>query len=263
MNDNNIYDIKSIKIDEINKYVLPLDCIFFNTNSIYSSIIKKGQNIKIKNRDIKNKNNIIKQFTHVGIVINKKIMTNLRVNDNDELYLYESTISNKQNENINKKDIIMIYNDIINKYIPINNIEPKDIEKNKCIWGVQIRKLKDVIKFNIINNDDVYWCKLKNNPYNNINSYFKINKIMNKIHYKFYHTKYQTNPINLMATVYYNCLPPIKKFFCNNNKVFCSQFVCIVYNKLNITNIQNIHLITPYELYNNYDLFFDIIKIIL
>lgn len=257
--------IQYIKLDDIDKYIQPLDCVFFSTNSIYSEIIKKGQSIKINNKIINKSNKDTLEFTHVGIVINKYLMPSLRVDDEkkSELYLYESTIPNKQHEYMDDEKVTLIYNEIIDKYISINNIEPKDIEKDRHIWGVQIRKLKDVIKYNIMNNDEVYWCKLKNNPFNDINNIIDIRKTMDKIHYKYYHTQYQTNPINLMASIYYNCLPPIKKFFCNNNKVFCSQFVGIIFNRLNIKNIKNIHLITPFELYNNFDLFHDKIRIIL
>lgn len=191
----------------------PLDCIFFAGESLLSKVIITAQKVVLSNGN----------FSHVGIIVNKKCMPSLNVKDENELYCYESYISNK-----NIGDVL-------------------DSERNEGVCGVQVRKLIDVIQHNFRENYTIAVSKLLVNPFDkkiepvieteiDYNSRIeKIKIILSKIHKKYYNTRYTINPFRLAAAAFKFCSCCRNGNFCiGENWVFCSQLVTEIYIALDI-----------------------------
>lgn len=190
--------------------IKPLDCIFFHGTEFISRMIIKMEEMTLG----------AGEWSHVGIVINKEMMPSLNVKDND-LYLWESTISSK------------------NKLI--TECPTLDAESGKPVFGVQIRKLKDVIDNNIRLGVKVGWGRLRDNPverkYDETNFDARIcalKNILDRIHKENYHRPYAKNICRLFSAMF-TCSSCCRKDWClGENWRFCSQFIVIIYKSIGV-----------------------------
>jgi hypothetical protein len=154
-------------------------------------------------------------WTHVGIVVNKHVMPNLKVND-DGLYLWESTVSGN-------------YKDEVSKIL--------DAELHQGILGVQIRPLEEVVQAYLNEKIVVGWAKLLHNPIfktdfeseEHFQKRFKnLQTKLNHVHEKSFASTYQLNPFRLIGT-FWNWFSGV-----SNEMYFCSQFVSHVYESIGL-----------------------------
>ena len=202
----------NISLLEIDNCIKPLDCIFFLGNEFVSKLIIKVEKFMLGVGD----------WSHIGIVVNKEIMPSLNVPDND-LYLWESTMSSNK------------------KWITKNPV--LDAESNSPVFGIQIRKLKDVLINDLKNNTKCGWGKLINNPIEKrtdetfVEHELRIKKIqdcLDKIHKENYHRSYTKNIFRLLSAGFSCCSTCRTNWCLGEDWRFCSQFVSIVYQELNI-----------------------------
>jgi len=214
------------------KNIRPLDCIFFKGTSFYSKAIIELDKITLGQ-------STTREWSHLGLVINKEMIPNLNVKDND-LYIWESTLSSTST--LLSPDIVL------------------DVESNEGVFGVQIRKLKDVIDNNLKIGVGIGWGKLINNPCyklpneneNNYKNRLSLLKIkLNILHTKNYHRPYQTNIFRLLGSIFTKCSCCRSSCCFGKKMVFCSQFVANVYESLGILPKKyNTRLIVPQDISN-------------
>lgn len=195
--------------------IKPLDCIFFKGTDVVSQTISSVEKIFLGSGD----------WTHIGLVVSKSLIPSLNVKDN-EMYIWESTMSTN------------------NKLILENNT--LDAESNSGVFGVQVRKLKDVVSKDMKNGVTVGWGKLINNPIdkkeNEKNDEYlerisSLRKSLNILHSKYYHKSYAKNIFRLAGALS-KCLYPCRSKCCiGNDWVFCSQFVSIVYKEIGVLGL--------------------------
>ena len=156
---------------------------------------------------------ITAKWTHVGMVVSTKVM-DIPLAKPNELYLYESTSSSE-------------------------------------IYGVQLRPLEEVVEeYDKDPDARVGWCELIDNPiHNNIK---KVRDTMNEIYNEFKDKSYDDSICNLGASVC--CCRCSKIRHCcdkETDKVFCSEFVTIIYQRLGIVD-KNIdpEMVSPEEYVN-------------
>jgi hypothetical protein len=178
----------------------PFDLILFNTNNLVSKCIKIGQYVQTGSGG----------WSHVGVVINNKVIPDIDDNEKLTWYLYESNISNKKD----------IPNMLENKY------------------GVHLRPLYDIIKKR--GKNVIAWARLKHNPYSryiidehdtmiDIDLDHDISTAM-EILQKYNNREYDFNLCNLLGATFACCRPCRK----NDNKLFCSELVGHIYGDLGI-----------------------------
>lgn len=219
------------KFSDISNQINDLDLILFADTDLISRGIRFMQYI-MNNTD---------KWSHVGLVVSKRTIPFLNVPDND-LYVLESTMSSKL---LGLSDTMTI----------------PDAESGKYVFGVQIRKLKDVIK-GYTKSGRVGWARLINNPilknedesfleYNNRMQFIK--NTMTNLHQKYYHRHYELNVCNCIGA--FDCC---YKLSCNNccssddKYILCSEIVAIYYKELGIID-KNIdtNKILPADLYQS------------
>jgi hypothetical protein len=198
--------------ESVKPFISDLDLIFFKGTELVSRIIMDAEKTWLGAGD----------WSHCGIVISKRSLPSLNSTEPDDtLYLWESTISS--NEKI------------------ITNDDVPDIESGKCVFGVQIRKLDDVIAEDFKMGVTCYWAKLISNPINQIPSEsdqdFNMRKSiikgqLDQLHKQYYHEPYPLDFFRISRAVFgcCNCIKTVDARKC----VFCSQFVTIVYQTLGI-----------------------------
>lgn len=203
-----------VHYDEIKSQITPLDLLAFQGGDFYSRFLTKVQELHEK-RD---------ECSHVGIVINKDLI-DLDFMEDDELYIFESTISWEDD-------------------VP-------DMEQNgKGFIGVQVRPLRDVLKSYYTNEHcKVMWAKLENNPFTDSNEYSR--RVIRDKFKEFYEANkgkiYEYNPLALLASNF----PSMRKlrdgiyYMLNKLNIktpgrdkdswkFCSELVADVYKCLGI-----------------------------
>ena len=225
--------------------IKPLDAIFFKGTELVSKSIIKFQEIVLGKGE----------WSHVGLVINKSIMPSLNVKD-DELYIWESTISS---------DNSLITND-----------PTLDAESQKPVFGVQIRKLSDVIANSNKNGVELGYAKLLDNPIDKKDTesedeykmrLYIIRNKLNALHKRYYHRTYEINICRLFAALLSCCFCCRSSCCIGKRWKFCSQFVAIVYqnlgllsNKFDAAVIVPQDLATPAYSEENLPIMFDDIK---
>lgn len=250
--------------DECKYQIEPFDIILFSGNGCISDTIRFFEYEKLSDGLI----------SHVGVVVNKKVLPFVEKLEDNKLYIWESIpLMRIRNMNINP--------------IP-------DINGNvRC--GVQIRELEKVIQCSNLNNEFVYIGKLKINPwtyqpYENYGEIKEINQLpkelmlfliltledrksiiqnnMETVMKEYGERYYDLNPADLLSTVY-SIFKPFRyikdtisyytyKYFYGievyKNEIvgplFCSEFVSIVYKSIKVLsddvnpeNITPIHFI--------------------
>lgn len=207
--------------------IKPLDCIFFKGTEFVSHAIVELEKITLG----------VGEWSHVGLVVNREILPNLKVED-DDLYIWESTISS---------NCPLVTSD-----------HTLDVESEEPVFGVQLRKLKDVVKNSINSSVKIGWGKLKHNPlypfpYESEEVANKrielIKTILDRVHRNNYHRPYQKNVCRLFAAVftYFSCCRSSCCF--GDDWMFCSQFVATVYESIGvISKYYDPELVLPQDL---------------
>lgn len=213
--DNTIQERQEIKdVTKIDiKDIKPLDCIFFRGTELVSTSIVLMEQLTMGRGE----------WSHVGIVINKKTMPSLNVKD-DDLYVWESTMSSK--------------------YSIVTGDNTVDAESDNAVFGVQIRKLKSVVNNSLKLGVKVGWGKLISNPIdkreNETDILFHqrieiLHSLLDDIHVANYHRPYTKNVFRLLAAMFTCGSSCCRKRCCIGEEWrFCSQFVSIVYENIGV-----------------------------
>lgn len=224
------------ELDRINYFlsqIKPLDCIFFQGNEIVSTLIVTLEKYTMGKGD----------WSHVGIVVNKHLMPNLRTprkEDPHTLYLWESTISSR--------------NTIISQDPTL------DIESDEPVFGVQIRNLRSVLENGMKNKVKMGWGMLISNPSIKLSReldnppkdfvesdrdfqsrFLSIRNKLNLLHLQNYHRDYEKNLCRLLSAMFAcgkcsTCSGKCCRSSCcvGENWRFCSQLVTIIYKEIGV-----------------------------
>ncbi len=215
--------------------IRPLDLIFFGgEQDAVSNFIRFSEKVFFGKGD----------FSHVGIVINKQFLPNLKLKETfkeeNTLYIWESSASST-NKLISKDGVL-------------------DAETGKGIIGVQIRDLKKVIEGNNKLGVKLFWGRLINNPIDKLpeeskDTYEirlnKIKSILNQTHVQYFQRSYEFNICRLMGA-FFTCSSCCRSECCIGKRwMFCSELVTIIYKRLGIlSNEWNPETTLPQELAN-------------
>jgi len=212
--------------EEIKGDIQELDMIVFRGNEFISNVITTMERLVSGKGD----------WSHVGIVISKKLLPDLNTYDPpDTLYIWESTLSHDS-----------VDADEVQKMPPEDTPRPSVCaESNQPVFGVQIRRLNDVLRHCFKKKVKVGWCKLIVNPQrkrlDETEDVYMIRlnnmkKMLQVLHRDYYHRPYEKNVFRLFSS-----LSP--RFSCCRSDccpgrtwVFCSQLVSIIYQQLGLIN---------------------------
>lgn len=220
------WNIREVKYNRLKKRIMPLDVIFFSGNDFISKTIKFLQEKKLGNGSI----------SHIGLIVNKDILPNVPNLEKDKLYIWESTSSVE---------------------LPFYSEKAIDVVSGQGKFGIQIRDLEQVIEHYLSKQDTaVYWGKLRENPWRmkdneDIKIYKKRRKktmwLMEDIYDIYGTTRYDNSLLDLFASLFPSMRPVrnsklwlMKKFKSKKKKnkfkgkLFCSEFVSMIYKTLNI-----------------------------
>jgi hypothetical protein len=198
--------------DTLKTQISDLDLIFFRGYDLVSKTIMEAEKLWLGDGN----------WSHVGLVISKRSLSTLNSNDPiDTLYVWESTMSST--------DKLITADPTV------------DIESGKGVFGVQIRKLEDVIQNTLKEGAGVGWSKLVNNPLKQrteeSDDDYTVRKAhiyekLNELHEKYYHKPYPLNVFRIARGLFTCCIciNPVG----TRKAVFCSEFVAIVYEALGI-----------------------------
>jgi len=188
----------------------PLDVIFFSGSGFVSKMIQFGQ-------DLDGKNISKVKWSHVGVVVDTSIMPNIRNGIAGEKYIWESTYSGQ-----------------FPGHSEFNTVP--DIESGECVFGIQIRPLKDVlITYLKPKNTFVARFPLKDNPIVNADKEMRRSIIsrLEILHRDFYHRGYENSPVDCLSFVI-PCCRPFRSCFGTKDLIVCSEFTTIMLQKLGI-----------------------------
>jgi len=239
--ENSTIEVLATKWDIIKPLIKPLDVMLFNGNEFISKTIA-GLEKKVYKTDI--------NWSHVGIVVNRRVMPNIAVKDDDtdKLYLWESTVSSWQNDvysdhildietgDLWESTVSSWQNDVYNDHI-------LDIETGEPFCGVQVRDLEMVVKNDLDNGVGVAWCQLIKNPLDReiaepIEIYEErvttITQKLTKLHETYNHRCYELNVFRLLGALWPSYLWLRSKFSIGKNWIFCSELVAIIYKDIGI-----------------------------
>jgi len=203
----------TIPFNDFKFQIQDLDIIFFKGAELVSDAIAEAEKVTQGNGD----------WSHVGLVISKRNLPNIEVTDTgdteDTKYVWESTMSST--------------------YKIITKDSNVDVEGDKGVFGVQLRRLDDVVISELSLGSKVGWGKLIDNPLSRkeenlidyINRIAQVRVTLCALHTNYFHRSY---PLRIwqMLKALFCCLPcrPLN----NKGSVFCSQFVGIVYRRLGL-----------------------------
>jgi hypothetical protein len=211
------WDISEKSLEQVLKKVKPLDLFLFSGSSIVSKTIRMMERGKFGQGKV----------SHVAVVVNREIMPHVKELERGKYYLWESTSSSY----IKGKKIKNIF--------------------GKTKFGVQIRDLQQVVDGY---DGNIYWAKLSKNPWkykypsDSLRSYGQrkrqIISKMEALDQCYGKSKFNIDVIDLASAIFPSIRPirKIKKklgsIFKRNKKhfvpLFCSEFVAIIYQKLEI-----------------------------
>lgn len=168
-----------ISYDSIKNQIQPLDVIFFRGDDVVSNAICTMEKSVLGNGD----------WSHCGIVLTADIIPIKNGNPN-ELYIWESTF-----------DLV------------------KDVELDDYVFGVQIRRLDEVLHtYSKSPDTKIAWCKLKDNPLfpadfacaaGDINKRDHVVNVLQNLYLTYNHVCYNYNLGDLFSTLYpsvFSCL---------------------------------------------------------
>lgn len=185
----------------IKSLIRPFDLIFFRGSDFVSGIIAKLQYLFQS----------VDTFTHVGIVIDSSILKFDGMEPNT-LYIWESTMSGFLGDGANKV--------------------------SGQTFGVQVRKLADVIENYKNPRTKIAWAKMKENPLDKKETETEleyVNRLQTSLNnlQKFYdchkNAGYDYNPLHLLSTLIPNITSHDTQLYKHNEKFFCSELCCAVY----------------------------------
>ena len=208
----------NVHYDDIKHQIKPFDLIAFRGGDLASDLIDYLQKKMLFNGD----------FTHVGIIVTSDILTNYKdyYLEDDELYLLESTFSFCQSITHSTNDVI----------------------SNHGRFGVQLKKLKDVVSTYLYNDKTkIAWCQLQNNPFDD-NHKLKLKEDFTQFFNDYYVRHYDMDPLSLLGAMFpqlrglRDCKDKmINKIWLKLNKQtnpalwqFCSELVANVYQLIGV-----------------------------
>lgn len=201
----------------------PLSLIFFGRkNDPVSEIINKATERTLQLTDIGNGSHDLVMWSHVGIVINRRVCPSLspldvRALDSDETpYLWESTYSTKCPLFKSLERVL-------------------DAETGKSAFGVQIRRLDDVIAAAMASGVAIG----VSNSYSSSMHFTKAHsQHLGMVKMSFAKRKYTTNPFKLYSVTNENHVVSLVNDsvsqYLSRGTVFSSQFVTLVLQSLNL-----------------------------
>lgn len=214
----------------------PLDLIFFSGTDLISIVVKDVEQLGCGFKDV----------SHVGIVVTSEILPSIKELVPGKKYIWESTSS-------------LVVPCTGTPFVP-------DVERRTSRFGVQIRPLEDVVS---TYDGKVYWAQLKTNPWLGLNTQITIISKVEQLHLSYKATHYESNPISLLSSAMRLMRPvrnlidytlicghyilnamritsgPWTQLNAEELTVFCSEFVTIVYQTLDI--LQQDPSVVPYN----------------
>lgn len=200
---------------DIKKEIRPLDLILFRGGEFVSTAIRYLENLEVGNGD----------WSHVGLVVTKDVLPNLKNAKEGQLYVWESTLSGKLNDDV------------------------MDLESGKSVFGVQVRSLDKLVPEYNKGEALVAWSALENNPYvqrkGESDEAYKARKAklvdtLSKLHKEYYHEEYELNPITLLAALY-PCLRKLRdKLGSGKGMIFCSELVATIYCDIGVLDAKEV-----------------------
>jgi hypothetical protein len=216
------WEIQSENIETIFKKMKPLDLIMFSGKNFVSKTIRLVEKERLG----------LGTISHVGMVVTKEILPHIKELEYGKFYIWEST----------------------NSKIKLSH-HPKDIS-GKSKFGVQIRDLKEVIEYYLKFQGKVFWGKLDHHPLkirekDSLIIYrqrkLEIIDKFKEIEKNYGNSQFNLSFIDLAASVFPSLRPirtfknKLKKLFKKKKKqkksytpFFCSEFVAMVYKKINV-----------------------------
>jgi hypothetical protein len=174
--------------------IRPLDMIFFRGGEIVSKLIGVMERFTVGSGE----------WTHVGIVVNDALLPDYKL-DPGCLYIWESTFSSKY----------------LGGDIGILGTEGG-------YFGTQLRKLDQVIPAYLEKRGTkIAWAKLARNPWADETNRSSIIKKFSKLFKLYNNVRYDYNPVSLLGSM----VKPLRQ---DNDKLFCSELVALIYVKLGI-----------------------------
>lgn len=179
--------------NDIQEQIKPFDLIAFRGGDLASDLIHYLQKHQLTCGD----------FTHVGLIVTSDVLTidDYKLEEH-ELYLLESTFS----------------------FFPSITHAIPDVTTDQGKFGVQLKKLKQVIPHYIYNNQTkVAWCPLIDNPYDCIDNRLKLKEQMSQFYKDNQNTLYDMDPLSLLGSMF----PALRHIRDKRDKVInkiCSHF---------------------------------------
>lgn len=174
--------------------MMPLDPILFRGTDLVSNTI-------LMIEDASDSTDAEAPFTHIGLLVNRDLLPNIKQLLPNRWYVWESTMS---------KSIGAVY-----------QAGPTDVESNQGRLGVQIRDLEDVLS-SYAQTGQVAWAKLHDNPWRlkgggelAIDLYQRRKDLIDKIglfHKQYGQTAYNANCLDLFAAAF-KCLRTERDLF--------------------------------------------------
>jgi len=250
------------KFSDIKNNIQPLDLIFFKATDYISLAIRESEKIEQK----------CGEFSHVGLVVNKELLPFISELKPDRLYIWESTISKKLPGRDSSLSVPDIETGKPRFGVQIRDLEEVFYNFYNCSTNYVtlpfsyiysfFGKIKSFFIPNSVLTPQIAWCKLIRNPWltDSYESKSKIINILNRFHTINGLRFYELNPIVLLSSVFPDLRPYRSKYdsFIINlhntlvkyglsygnetpqdieeTTVFCSQFVMMIYQDLNIVS---------------------------
>lgn len=191
--------------DDIRKMIKPLDIILFKGPGFVSDAFRILQHKSVKNSFADN-------YSHVGIIVNNKILDYPNMED-DVLYIWEAVMSSPTGYNINNID-------------------------GESFFGTQLRNFDELIlKYDKPMETNIAWCQLNNNPYDDKDNMDELKSRFTEIFGLYNGIKYDINFFSLLASGY-KILRPLRalteRIFRTDRWLFCSELCANVYIALNL-----------------------------
>lgn len=157
-----------------------LDLIFFRGKDFISTAILEVEKITTGEN----------QWSHVGLVVSKKLLPLVEQLKPGRLYIWESVLSS---------NFIMGTDGIL------------DVETSKGFFGSQLRDLKDVVRAYNENCGKVGLSRLINNPWKDEHQRPRIISLFSKLHKDYCHAPFDVNPLGCLGSAF-RCLRPGRNF---------------------------------------------------
>jgi len=181
----------------------PLDLFFTKPSTTFGFVVESVQ------RDVFGSSIGV----HMGVIVDRTVL-DLPQLVPGELYVMEST-----------------YYTEYDKFIDV------DVVTGTVKNGFQIVRLSDITRSTICSGGKAFIATLTNNPIDDASMREFLRAQVTSFYYKYKDYGYQLNPIYMLSAVFPSFVPIRDKYYCDrNNNMFCSQLVCMLYQRLHIIN---------------------------